>query len=100
MGNASQTIDMQHAPSGIRIFPPIKRYDRAMGKRTSLIVEPRLLEEAAGVLGTKGPTATVREALERTVRQERLNRLAKLELPDDFMEQLKRMREPRKFDLD
>lgn len=70
-----------------------------MGKRTSLIIEPDLLEEAADVLGTKGTTATVREALARVIRQERLNRLAQLELPEDFMDQLKRMREPRKFDL-
>jgi Arc/MetJ family transcription regulator len=71
-----------------------------MGKRTSLIVDPALMKEAATVLGTRGPTATVRAALERTVRQERLDRLARLELPEDFMDQLKRMREPRKFDFD
>jgi Arc/MetJ family transcription regulator len=71
-----------------------------MGKRTSLIVDPVLIEEAAAMLGTKGPTATVRAALERAVRQERLDRLAQLELPEDFMDQLKRMREPRKLDLD
>ena len=52
------------------------------------------------MLGTKGPTATVRTALERAVRQERLDRLAQLELPEDFMDRLKRMREPRKFDFD
>lgn len=71
-----------------------------MGKRTSLIVDPTLMEEAAAMLGTKGPTATVRAALERAVRQERLDRLAQLELPEDFMDQLERMREPRKFDFD
>jgi Arc/MetJ family transcription regulator len=71
-----------------------------MGKRTSLIVDPALMEEAATMLGTKGPTATVRAALERAVRQERLDRLAQLELPENFMDQLKRMREPRKFDFD
>lgn len=92
--------DTQLLPLNIRILPPIKRYDGRMGKRTSLIVDPALVEEAAIVLGTKGPTATVRAALERAVRQERLDRLAQLELPEDFMDQLKRMREPRKFDFD
>lgn len=71
-----------------------------MGKRTSLILEPDLLAEAEQLLGTRGPTATVRDALERVVRQVHLNRLAQWELPEDFPERLKRMREPRKFDLE
>jgi Arc/MetJ family transcription regulator len=92
--------DTQLLSPGIRTLPPIKRYDAHMGKRTSLIVDTALMEEAAAMLGTKGPTATVRAALERAVRQERLDRLAQLELPEDFMDQLKRMREPRKFEFD
>jgi len=76
------------------------RYLFLMGKRTSLIVEPALLEDAARVLGTSGPTATVRESLKRVVRQQHLDRLAELDLPDDFMEKLQRMREPRSFDFD
>lgn len=75
-------------------------YIPLMGKRTSLIVEPHLLEDAAKVLGTKGPTATVREALGQVVRQAALQRLARWDLPDDFPEQLERMREPRAFDFD
>ncbi len=71
-----------------------------MGKRTSLIVEPKLLAEAAQVLGTKGPTATVREALEHVVRRAALERLAQWEFPDDALERLQRMREPRKFDFE
>lgn len=71
-----------------------------MGKRTSLIVEPDLLAEAEQLLDTKGPTATVREALGRVVRQERLDHLARWEFPEDALERLKRMREPRKFDFD
>lgn len=71
-----------------------------MGKRTSLIIEPDLLTEAEQLLDTKGPTATVREALQRAVRQVHLERLAQWEFPDDFLEQLKRMREPRKFDFE
>ncbi len=71
-----------------------------MGKRTSLIVEPDLLREAEQILETKGPTATVRESLSRAVRQARLDRLAQIEFPEDALEQLARMREPRKFDFD
>jgi len=71
-----------------------------MGKRTSLIIEPDLLAEAEQLLDTKGPTATVREALHRAVRQVHFERLAQWEFPDDFLEQLKRMREPRKFDFE
>jgi hypothetical protein len=76
------------------------RYLLRMGKRTSLIVEPALLEEAASVLGTAGPTATVREALQRAIRQERLNRLSRIEFPDDALERLWEMRTPRTFDFD
>ena len=66
-----------------------------MGKRTSLIVEPDLLEQAAEVLGTKGLTATVREALKRTVRQEHVQRLAAWELPGDFPRQVGELRQQR-----
>jgi hypothetical protein len=71
-----------------------------MRKRTSLIIEPQLLEEAASVLETKGTTATVREALERVVRQAALERLAQWEFPDDALDRLWEMRKPRKFDFE
>ncbi len=71
-----------------------------MTKRTSLILEPVLLDEAARILGTEGPTATVRESLKRTVRQEHLERLADWELPEDFPHRLAEMRSPRAFDVD
>lgn len=71
-----------------------------MGKRTSLILDTELLREAEQALGTKGPTATVRESLQGVVRQGHLDRLVQWELPDDFPEQLERMRQPRAFDLD
>ncbi len=71
-----------------------------MGKRTSLIVEPQLLEQAARVLETKGATATVREALERVVRQAALDSLAQWEFPDDALDRLWEMRKPRKFDFE
>jgi hypothetical protein len=75
-------------------------YTLDMGKRTSLILDPSLMEAAAKVLGTRGPTATVRKSLEGVVRQAHLDRLAEWELPEDFPEQLKRMREPRTFDFE
>lgn len=71
-----------------------------MGKRTSLIIDPDLLREAELILDTKGLTATVRESLGRAVRQAHLDRLAQIEFPEDALEQLARMREPRKFDFD
>jgi hypothetical protein len=71
-----------------------------MGKRTSLIVEPALLEDAARVLGTRGPTATVRESLKRVVRQEQLRRLAEWEFPEDALDRLEQMRQPRTFDFE
>lgn len=91
---------MATATLDIRTFLPQSRYAGPMGKRTSLIVDPPLLEQAEEALATKGPTATVREALERVVRQAHLDRLAQLELPDDFAEQLERMRQPRTFDFE
>lgn len=91
---------MQLATLDIRTYESPVRYISQMGKRTSLILDSALLQEAAGVLGTKGPTATVREALARVVRQEHLDRLARWRLPEDFPEQLERMRQPRMFDLD
>lgn len=63
-----------------------------MGKRTSLILEPDLLAAAEELLGTRGPTATVRGALERAIRQAHLERLAQWELPEDAPERLERMR--------
>ena len=71
-----------------------------MGKRTSLIVDPDLLREAELAAGTKGLTATVRESLQRVVRQAHLDSLARWELPDDFPEQLEKMRQPRTFDFE
>jgi Arc/MetJ family transcription regulator len=71
-----------------------------MGKRTSLILDPELLQQAADVLGAKSATETVRTALQRVVRQAALESLAQWEFPDDFMDELKKMREPRKFDFE
>lgn len=74
------------------------RYVARVAKRTSLILEPSLVDQAARILGTEGPTATVREALRRTVRQDHLERLADWELPEDFPARLDELRVPRTFD--
>jgi len=70
------------------------RYIPRMNKRTSLILETTLVEEAERILGTRGPTATVRESLRQTVRQEHLQRLAEWELPNDYPARLEEMRSP------
>jgi Arc/MetJ family transcription regulator len=51
-----------------------------MAKHTSLYVDEDLLREAQAVLGTTGPTGTVRAALEDVVRRARLRNLAEWEL--------------------
>jgi len=66
-----------------------------MLKRTSFLVETELLEEAADVLGTKGPTETIRESLEETVRRARRRALAEWELPVAFPDEVERLRLPR-----
>jgi len=75
-------------------------YTLDMGKRTSVILEPDLLNEAAEILGTRGPTATVRKSLEEVVRREKLKRVSQWEFPDDALERLWEMRKPRKFDFE
>lgn len=68
-----------------------------MLKRTSFLVETELLEEAAGVLGTKGPTETIRESLAETVRRARRRALAEWELPVAFPDEVETLRLPRKL---
>jgi Arc/MetJ family transcription regulator len=56
-------------------------------KHTSLYLDEDLLAEASRVLGTDGPTSTVRTALETVVRERRLQSLASWEVgltPDDL----------------
>jgi hypothetical protein len=65
-----------------------------MTKHTSLYLEEELLREAEGVLGTSGPTGTVRAALEDVVRRAHLKRLTtwEIELTPDDLEELRRPR--------
>jgi hypothetical protein len=48
-----------------------------MPKHTSLYLDQDLLDEARSILGTAGPTGTVRAALEDVVRRARLKNLAR-----------------------
>jgi Arc/MetJ family transcription regulator len=49
-------------------------------KHTSLYLDEELLAEAEKTLGTEGPTATVRAALDEVVRRAKLRRLAEWDL--------------------
>jgi hypothetical protein len=51
------------------------RYALAMTKHTSLYLDADLLHEAESILGTSGPTGTVKAALEDVVRRAQLKRL-------------------------
>ena len=51
-----------------------------MAKHTSLYLDEALLREAEEVLGTVGPTGTVRAALEDVVRRARLRNLTTWEV--------------------
>jgi Arc/MetJ family transcription regulator len=56
-------------------------------KHTSLYLDEDLLAEASRILGTDGPTSTVRTALESVIRTRRLESLASWEIeltPDDL----------------
>jgi hypothetical protein len=56
-----------------------------------------LVEEARGVLRTSSTTETVHRALEEVVRRDALKRLAKWDLGGMTLEDLERMRQPRRF---
>lgn len=56
------------------------RYKLLMTKHTSLYLDEDLLREAEEILGTAGPTGTVRAALENVVRRARLKNLTTWEV--------------------
>ncbi len=70
-------------------------YAHHVKKRTSMLLDPELVAEAARALDTEGTTATVRAALEKAVRDARLRALAEWELPEDAPALLEEMRRPR-----
>jgi hypothetical protein len=63
-------------------------------KHTSLYLEVELLAEAGEILGTTGPTGTVRAALEDVVRRARLQSLTEWEI-ELQPEELEKLRRPR-----
>lgn len=70
------------------------RYTSAIVKHTSLYLEEELLRDAGEILGTSGPTGTVKAALEDVVRRARLKSLTGWEIgttPDELDE----LRRPR-----
>ncbi len=67
------TIDKQSISKNVR-------YASTMAKHTSLYLEEELLRDAGEILGTSGPTGTVKAALEDVVRRARLKSLATWEI--------------------
>ena len=53
-------------------------YNWDMIKRTSLNLDMSLVDEARGVLGTRGTTETVNQALAEIVRHDKLRRLTEM----------------------
>ena len=62
-----------------------------------MYLDDELLSEAGRLLGTRGPTATVRAALEEVVRRRRLESLASWDLGDLTPERLEELRSLRAF---
>ena len=56
----------------------VEAYNSDMIKRTSLNLDMSLVEEARAVLGTRGTTETVTQALAEVVRQDKLRRLTEM----------------------
>lgn len=51
-----------------------------MAKHTSLYLDQELLQDAEAILGTAGPTGTIKAALEAVVRRARLKNLTTWEV--------------------
>lgn len=67
-----------------------------MIKRTSLNLDLDLVARARDVLDTSTTTDTVHRALQEVIRRDALRRLAEWR-PDMTLEDLERMRQPRRF---
>ena len=65
-------------------------------KRTTLLLDTDLMEQAAKALGTSKPTETVRASLRQAARRGHLRNLVAWELPDSASEELARQRAPRR----
>lgn len=71
---------------------PLKAYDSAVVKRTSLNLDLDLVADARSILHTRGTTDTIHEALAEVVRRERLRELAAQHFEDLTPETLDRLR--------
>jgi len=67
-------------------------------KRTTLLLDTRLMAEAAAALGTTKPTDTVRASLQQAVRRAHMRNLIAWELPDSAGELLEEQRGHRRVD--
>jgi predicted nucleic acid-binding protein len=65
-------------------------------KRTTVLLEEKLLKEAASVLGTRRTTDTIRASLEQVLRQRHLRNLVDWRLPDSADAELAQQRKPRR----
>jgi Arc/MetJ family transcription regulator len=68
-----------------------------MIRRTSLNLDFDLVDRARDVLETSTTTETVHRALEDVIRRDALRRLAEWDLGGLTLEDLERMRQPRRF---
>jgi Arc/MetJ family transcription regulator len=68
-----------------------------MIRRTSLNLDFDLVDKAREVLETSTTTETVHRALEDVIRRDALQRLAEWDLGGLTLEDLERMRQPRRF---
>ena len=64
-------------------------------RRTSLILDNHLVQEAGLVLGTQGTTRTVDRALREVVARKKREALAGWDLPDLGLDELNELRKPR-----
>lgn len=62
-----------------------------------MMLDPALVDQAAGIFGTATATETVRAALEEAVRRARRRQLAAHRFPDGFADELDELRAPRTF---
>jgi Arc/MetJ family transcription regulator len=68
-----------------------------MIKRTSLNLDFDLVAQAREILSTRTTTDTVHRALEDVIRRDALKRLTEWDLGGMTLEDLERMRQPRRF---
>ena len=76
------------------------RTRRKRTRRTSLILDLDLVDQARELLGTTTTTETIHRALHEAIGFERRRSLASRDFPDLTVEALEKMRRPRTFELE